>query len=172
MHVGCAFCKQFCTFQEQFYGLSSLARRHTTALAMKGKAVSSTATRAGQSARNKDNTDDTPAPHIKKEEKAILNCTGPSKSSKKHTIRHEAKPGASMKPQKRQRVKREDTVAQQMVKLAPVSPTAYTGPFPKHMRPSPEECRVQCPCSPFHGSDLTVLSVWCLGSCLASPSCA
>lgn len=126
---------------------------------MKGKGVQPNATRAGRSARNKTNTDETPAPHIKKEDEATLNGTGPSKSSEKHIINHEPKPGASMKPQKRKRVKKEDAVAQQMVKLAPVSPTAYTGPFPKHMRPLPEECQVQCPCSPSHGSDPMVSSV-------------
>ena len=160
MHVGCAFLRLLCTFQKQLPGLSPLPRRHTTALAMKGKGVQPNATRAGRSARNKSNTDEAPAPHIKKEDEATLNGTGPSKSSEKHIINHEPKPGASMKPQKRKRVKKEDAVAQQMVKLAPVSPTAYTGPFPKHMRPLPEECRVQCPCSPSHGSDPMVSSVF------------
>ncbi|CAK0784502.1 hypothetical protein CVIRNUC_007706 [Coccomyxa viridis] len=79
--------------------------------------------------------------HVKKEEDVSTGSPGPVSRSPKQAVKHEAKPDAGTKPRKKQRVKQEDPVAQQMVKLAAVSPTAYTGPFPKHMQPTPEACR-------------------------------
>ena len=98
-------------------------------------------TRTQRATRSKASTD--AAFHVKKEEDVSTGSPGPVKTPNNQTVKHEAKPDASMKPKKRQKVKQEDPVAQQMVKLAPVPPTAYDGPFPKHMRPSPEECRVR-----------------------------
>ena len=80
--------------------------------------------------------------HVKKEEDVFTGSPGPVSRSPKQAVKHEAKPDAGTKPRKKQKVKQEDPVAQQMVKLAAVSPTAYTGPFPKHMQPTPEACRV------------------------------
>ena len=80
--------------------------------------------------------------HVKKEEDVSTGSPGPVSRSPKQAVKHEAKPDAGTKPRKRQKVKQEDPVAQQMVKLAAASPTAYTGPFPKHMQPTPEACRV------------------------------
>ena len=91
--------------------------------------------------------------HIKEEEEADRDAPGPLTTSRKQPVKEEPKAETPPKPRKRQKVKKEDPVAAQMVKLAPVPPTAYTGPFPKLMRPSPEECRVtlmlpsaDCPC--------------------------
>ena len=77
---------------------------------------------------------------IKEEEQ--MEGPGPLTASGKQPMKRESQAETPLKPKKRQKVKQEDPVAAQMVKLAPVAPTAYTGPFPKLMRPSPEECRV------------------------------
>ena len=80
--------------------------------------------------------------HFKRRRTFPTGSPGPVSRPPKQAVKRETKPDAGTKPRKRQKVKQEDPVAQQMVKLAAVSPTAYTGPFPKHMQPTPEACRV------------------------------
>lgn len=114
--------------------------RSAALLAMKGE-------NAHPRTRSSRNTNNRLSPealvmHVKKEEDVSSGSPGPVSRSPKQPVKSEAKPDAAAKPRKRQKVKQEDPVAQQMVKLASVSPTAYTGPFPKHLQPTPEACRV------------------------------
>ena len=128
---------------------------------MKGKGGAHPSARTLRASRHNENSEASKA-HIKKEEEAREDASGPLTTSRKQPIKREPKAESPSKPRKRQKVKKEDPVAAQMVKLAPVAPTAYTGPFPKLMRPSPEECRVtfvlpnhpsvDCQCIPAHAS--------------------
>ncbi len=128
---------------------------------MKGKGVQPSA-RTTRATRHKE----PPVTQVKKEEHSTEAGTDPMPNSRQSAMKRKSKPDADMKPKKRQKVKKEDPVAKQMVKLAPVSPTAYTGPFPKHMRPSPEECRVLLYCSisqNFQNAFTSLLAcIWCI----------
>lgn len=108
---------------------------------MKGEGGGKASARTLRAIRSNENSG-APGTHIKREEEASSDVPGPLTTSGKQLIKREAKAESARKPRKRQKVKKEDPVAAQMIKLAPVPPSAYTGPYPKHMRPSPEECRV------------------------------
>ena len=106
--------------------------------AMKGKQGALPSARTLRARHHNENTGG-PVTTIKKEEET--DGPSPLTTSGKQRTKRELKAETPLKPSKRQKVKMEDQVAAQMVRLAPVAPTAYTGPFPKLMRPSPEECR-------------------------------
>ena len=108
---------------------------------MKGKGGDKPSTWTLRASRHNENSGAVGA-KVEREEEADPNVPGPLAPSEKQPIKREPKAESPLKPRKRHKVKKEDPVAAQMVKVAPLPPTAYTGPYPKHMRPSPEECRV------------------------------
>ena len=129
--------------QLRFHSVNFAVRpflRSPTLLAMKGDTIHPRT----KSLRNSNNrlSPEASVMHVKKEEERFTGSPGPVSRSPKQAVKREAKPNAGAKPRKRQKIKQEDPVSLQMVKLAPVSPTADTGPFPKHMQPTPEACRV------------------------------
>ena len=136
---------------------------------MKGKGGAHPSGRTLRASRHNENSEASGA-HIKTEEETEQDALGPLTTSKKQHIKREPQAETPLKPRKRQKVKKEDPVAVQMVKLAPVAPTAYTGPFPKLMRPSPEECRVTLMLPVYHIADCQHLPVCQFADCLHLPA--